>query len=134
MPSKKLFISIKPRYADLIFNGAKTVELRRRLPKIANGDTVIFYVSAPVMHVIGTATVKSVEADNPSLLWKRVHSQAGVTKEEFDVYFTGADQAIAIHLKNPKTFKNPVTLEALRRDFSLNPPQSFRYLTDFAIA
>ncbi len=51
-----------------------------------------------------------------------------MTKEEFDDYFDGASQAIAIHVRKPKKFGNPVGLGSLREDFSLQPPQSFRYV------
>jgi len=128
MTRKVLFISIKPRYAAMIFSGIKTVELRRTEPRVGKGDKMIVYVSSPTKEVTGECTVSEVEKDTPAKLWRRVRNKAGVTKEEFDDYFDGASQAIAIHVHKPKMFGNPVCLGTLRQDFSIQPPQSFRYV------
>ncbi len=128
MARKSLFISIKPRYAAMIFSGTKTVELRRTEPRVGKGDKMIVYVSSPKMQVTGQCTVAEVEKDTPKKLWLRIRDKAGVTKEEFDDYFDGASQAIAIHVRKPKMFGTPVGLGSLRDDFSLQPPQSFRYV------
>lgn len=134
MASRKLLISIKPRFAALIFNGTKTVELRRQQPRVTTGDTVVVYESSPVMHVTGTAIVKAVESDTPRAIWLRFRKAVGISKREYDAYFDGADQAVAIHLESPSPLSEPVSLEKLRRDFEINPPQSFRYLSEFSIA
>jgi predicted transcriptional regulator len=130
MARKTLLISIKPRYAAMIFSGAKTVELRRKEPRVGPGDRMIVYVSSPTMEVTGECTVTEIEKAAPDKLWKRVRDKAGVTKQEFDDYFDGADQAIAIHLRKPKIFETPVGLGALRKALSIHPPQSFRYLQE----
>ena len=128
MARKSLFISIKPRYAEMIFSGAKTVELRRTEPRVGKGDKMIVYVSSPAREVTGECIVTEIEKDTPKKLWLRIRDKAGVTKEEFDDYFEGASQAIAIHVRKPKKFGTPVGLGSLRKDFSLQPPQSFRYV------
>ena len=45
---KPLLLSLKPRYADLVFDGLKKVELRRRSPKNMKGRDVFIYVTNPV--------------------------------------------------------------------------------------
>jgi predicted transcriptional regulator len=130
MARKTLLISIKPRYAEMIFSGAKTVELRRKEPRVGPGDRMIVYVSSPTMEVTGECTVTEIEKDVPDKLWKRIRNKAGVTKQEFDDYFDGADQAIAIHVHEAKVFGTPVGLGTLRKVFSIHPPQSFRYLQE----
>ena len=128
MARRTLFISIKPRYAAMIFSGKKTVELRRTEPRVGKGDKMIVYVSSPTKEVTGVCTVTEIEKDSPAKLWHRIRDKAGVTKEEFDDYFDGACQAVAIHVHKPKMFGNPVCLVTLRQDFSIQPPQSFRYV------
>ncbi len=128
MTRRALFISIKPRYAALIFSGAKTVELRRTEPRVADGTLMIVYVSSPAKEVAGICTVSTIEMDSPAKLWPRIRDRAGVTRGEFDDYFAGARQAVAIHLQEPKRLGHPVRLADLRRDFGLQPPQSFRYV------
>lgn len=134
MSSRSLLISIKPKFADLIFKGTKTVELRRQQPKVDRGDTMVVYVSSPVMKIAGTATIKSVESDTPGAIWRRLHKSLGISKKDFDEYFEGATQAVAIHLENPSVLKEPVTLQSLRTNYSLNPPQSFRYVADIKLS
>jgi predicted transcriptional regulator len=129
MSPKKLLISIKPRFAAKIFDGTKTVELRRQLPKVENGDTLIVYESSPVMHITGTAQVKSVESDIPEKIWQRFKNGVGITKSEFDAYFEGASQAVAIRLEKPAPLPEPISLARLRNDYAIEPPQSFRYVT-----
>jgi hypothetical protein len=41
MSQRAVLISIKPMYADLIFAGTKTIELRRVCPKVGPGDLVL---------------------------------------------------------------------------------------------
>ena len=91
---------------------------------------MIVYVSSPTMEVTGECTVTEIEKAAPDKLWMRVRDKAGVTKQEFDDYFDGADQAIAIHLRKPKIFDAPVGLGALRKALRIDPPQSFRYLQE----
>ncbi len=112
----------------MIFSGTKTVELRRKEPKVEPGDTILVYVSSPVMELTGSCKVQTIETDSPERLWPRICSKVGISKVEFDAYFEGSNQAVAIHVQRPKTFKKPVGLDSLRDDHSLIPPQSFRYL------
>lgn len=128
MEQRTLLISIKPRFAEMIFSGLKTVELRRKEPRVGPGARMIIYVSAPTMEVTGECTIGEIEKDAPDRLWRRIRKKAGITKQEFDDYFDGADEAIAIHVSKPKTFSRPVGLRALRKSFSIQPPQSFCYL------
>jgi predicted transcriptional regulator len=46
--SNILLLSIRPEYANKIFDRTKTVELRRVRPRLLNeGDRVVVYVSSP---------------------------------------------------------------------------------------
>jgi len=50
-------ISIRPRFAEMIFSGSKTVELRRVCPKVSVGDLALVYVSSPAMELRGSFEV-----------------------------------------------------------------------------
>lgn len=50
-------ISLEERYANGIFDGTKTVELRRRPMNVSIGATVWIYVKMPVGSVVGCAKV-----------------------------------------------------------------------------
>lgn len=49
-----LFVSVKPRFAEKILAGEKSVELRRVRPSVTPGTLVIFYASSPTREVVGT--------------------------------------------------------------------------------
>jgi predicted transcriptional regulator len=115
-----VLMSIRPVYADAIFAGTKTVELRRRRPSFSEGSQVLVYSSAPHRRLQGTFEVGGVLAEEPNALWRRVSKQAGIDKETFDAYFAGCSAAYAIEIKNPKRIE-PTRL-------SIRPPQSYLFL------
>ena len=63
---RALFISVKPRYANAILEGIKTVELRRTRPNLPDGSLVILYSSTPTRAVVGWAHLTGVRAGTPS--------------------------------------------------------------------
>jgi len=135
MPTKRdLLISIKPRYADMIFDGTKTVELRRQAPKMAAGDQMIIYVSSPRMELAGSAKITGIQSDTPQKMWRKISQISGITKAEFDKYFEGATQAVAIEIEEAQKFLKPLALEDLKKKHGIQPPQSFRYVEHLALS
>ena len=129
-PKGALLISIRPKHAEKIFNGIKTVELRRTRPRLKSGDLVLVYVSSPTKALMGAFEVDSVTGGRPSQIWKRFNGKSGLTKPEFDDYYEGAKQAFAVVLKRLWKFAKPVELTQLRRNKTgFRPPQSYHYLT-----
>ena len=130
-PNKILLLSIKPKYATKIFEGEKTIELRRIPPKVSPGDLVVVYVSSPIKAIWGIFHVVGLESGDPVAFWEKWHPVAGVTEDEYGSYFEGADEAHGIILEKPKVLPSPVHLEDLRRFFpGFHPPQLYRYLSD----
>jgi predicted transcriptional regulator len=122
-------ISIRPRFADMIFAGSKTVELRRVCPKVSVGDLALVYVSSPAMELRGSFEVGKVITASPSALWKKVGKRSGVTRAEFFAYFQGKKQAHALVIKSTWRLDAPVCLTTLRRrKGGFRPPQNFHYL------
>lgn len=122
-------LSIRPKYADKIFRGVKTVELRRLCPKVAEGDLVLVYVSSPVRSLVGGFRVDRVLAERPHKLWPKVQFQSGITREEFELYYSGAQVGYGIMFSEVWRLPNPLSLYHLRAlwpDF--HPPQSYCYL------
>lgn len=131
MSAHALLISIRPRFAKMIFSGAKTVELRRVRPRVATGDLALVYVSAPSMAIQGAFEVDEVISDSPMLLWKKIGGESGLNREEFLAYFEGKQTAHAIKIARAWRLKAPVGLRQLRRHTkNFRPPQSFRYARD----
>lgn len=126
-----LLLSIHPRFANAIFEGTKTVELRRRAPKLSADDKVIVYATVPRAEVIGTFTVDSVVSDTLGKLWQNTRANASVTKSEFDDYFHGMDTGVGIWVGKKILFPSPIPLSMLRELWpGFHPPQGFRYLTE----
>jgi len=128
-------LSIKPRYAERILAGDKTVELRRRVPACRPGDIVVVYESSPTMAIVGVARVSDVECRAPSSLWESVKTTAGVTRSEFRSYFTGSKSAYAIHLSDVHSLRKPLHLREIQDSFpEFRPPQSWCYLQSLPTA
>lgn len=126
-----LLISVKPEHAKKIFAGNKTVELRRVRPKISNGDTVLVYVSSPTKALVGAFEVDRVIDTNPEELWQEVAANAGITLDEFNLYYTGTERAFGILIKKAWNFDVPLTLQNLRSKCkNFHPPQSYKYISD----
>ena len=127
----ELLISIRPKHADNIVEGVKTVEFRRRFPpeQRVRGATVWIYSTAPVREVIGTAVVVSVERMGTAALWQAYADQGAVSRGVFEDYFEGVTEGHAIRLGAVRRLDIPVDaarLEAL--DFAT--PQSYRFVPE----
>jgi predicted transcriptional regulator len=122
-------MSIKPQYADLIFEGTKTVELRRRCPKVEKGDLVLVYVSGPRMALVGAFEVGGLIEGSPASVCKEWLKATGVTKEVFMKYFDGCARAYGIQIKRAWQYDSATELKVLRkRKGGFQPPQSYRYV------
>ena len=131
MHERTLVLSVKPRFAEKLLEGDKTVELRRVLPRrIAAGDFLLIYSTAPETRFVGFCRVAELLLDSPRALWPKVERSAGVTREEYLRYFGEASRAVGIQVEQPVRLLDEISLEDSRRhapDF--RPPQSFRYLS-----
>jgi predicted transcriptional regulator/DNA-binding XRE family transcriptional regulator len=129
-PQRDVVMSIRPRYSEKIFEGKKTVELRRRFPVSAPRGTIAYiYSTAPASALIGSTEIENVVKLPVSEIWKMFGKFAQITKVDFDNYFAGVDSGFALKLVNPRSFSRPINLAELRDRFDFEPPQSFLYAT-----
>lgn len=132
MKNNALLLSIRPRFADAIFEGTKRVELRRVRPRVKAGDLVLVYVTAPRSKLEGAFEVERVLEETPTALWSHVSGNSGVTRQEFDEYYRDCRTAFAIVVK--KVWRHdPVSLARMRRA-RIRPPQSYHYLDEATTA
>lgn len=123
-----VLLAVRPRFATAIFAKTKTVELRRVLPRLERGTIVAIYEASPTMALSGFLIVDSLQAMPPKRLWPKVAACSLVSQTEYQAYFTGARQAVAIHIRESFALSAPIPLARFRavcEDF--RPPQSFRY-------
>jgi predicted transcriptional regulator len=121
-----ILISIKPRYADLILEGSKRVELRRTIPAQRVGIIAI-YSSSPVQSIVALAKVKETIEASPTKLWAiSKENGGGLTKAELLEYFNLKKTGYALILENVRIFAKPVSPATVFKKFTA--PQSFKYL------
>ena len=124
-----LLLSLKPCYSNLIFEGFKRAELRRRSLMSMKGRSMFVYVTSPVMELRGGFRVGDVRAGPPEEIWSAVSDRAGVDKRDFDAYYAGRSIAYALEITEVWQYANPVGLSALRDRFqNFVVPQSWRYV------
>ena len=122
-------LSLRPRFAEAVLDGTKTVELRRTRISAPPGTRLILYASSPVMAVVGTATLTNNETDSPERIWRRHRRNLGLEHHEYGTYLEGAGAATALTITAPERLLHPHTLASLREETGFRPPQSYRYLT-----
>ncbi|MFC8045122.1 hypothetical protein [Nocardia sp. NPDC057353] len=125
---RPLLLSLRPRFAEAILDGSKTVELRRTRVSAPSGTLLVLYASSPVMAVVGVATLADRDTASPSAIWRRHRHHIGLSHAEFTDYFEGTEQATAISVIAPHSLPSPLTLGQLRAHSAFQPPQSYRYL------
>lgn len=125
-----LLLSLKPRFAEAILSGMKSVELRRRPPQIATPTEALIYASSPTMELVGTCWVDDVIAMAPWTLWRTYGERCGVSRRDFMRYFDGCTTAHGLVISRPRRFDDAVGLTDIRREHAgFQPPQSFRYVS-----
>jgi predicted transcriptional regulator len=120
----KILIAIKEEYAEKIFDGDKKYEYRR-IPCKQDIDTMLIYVSSPVMKIMGEAKIECKIDMNPQKLWKLTKKDAGISLTAYLDYFSGCEIAHAYKIGKVKQFKTPKNLN----DYGIErAPQSFVYI------
>lgn len=106
-------ISIRPNHAKNIVEGAKTVELRRRFMPLPHGSRLWIYSTLPVGALVATATICTIDCDEPELLWSRYQNEVAVSENLFFEYFLGCELGCAIRLTDIEPIA-PVPLASIR--------------------
>ena len=121
-----ILLSIKPEYANRIFDGQKQYEYRKRIPK-KEVSKIVVYSSAPEQAVIGEIEVIKTLKMKPSPLWNSTKANAGISRSKYRKYFSGCTMAYAFVIGS---FEKYPTSKSLA-DFNIqSAPQSFVNLDD----
>jgi len=122
----KVILSIKPEYANKIFEGTKKYEFRRAIFKNPDIKKVVVYSSSPVQKIIGEFEIEKIISHELETLWNKTKKYSGISEDFFFQYFGDKELGFAIKIKNTKLYKKP---KCIREDYNLFPPQSFLYLS-----
>src|SRR5437762_2234895 len=121
-----VLLSINPTHVANILAGTKTFEFRRRLFARKGIRTVLIYCTKPVGCFVGEFEIDGILCDRPDRLWRKTKSGSGISKEYFDSYFAGRNEAFALQIGKVRAFAQHVVPSEVMDDFT--PPQSFMYL------
>ena len=127
-PARALVLSLRPRFAEAILGGVKTVEVRRVMPRITVQTLALLYASGSTRALVGTCVVRSVARYPIDELWRRHGARTALSRTEFDAYLQGLDRGVALLLERPEPLAAPIPLHALRQAHGFRPPQSLAYV------
>ena len=121
----KVLLSIKPEFAEKIFNGTKKYEFRKSIFKNKDVDTVVVYASSPWQYVIGEFKIETILSDDVDKIWEQTHEFSGITEDFYRMYFAHKKSAFAIKIGHATRFKKHKLLSDYHIKFA---PQSYVYL------
>ena len=120
-----VLLSIKPEFAEKIFDGTKKFEFRKSIFKNTDVQKVVVYASSPVQRVIGEFTIDTILNDDIDTIWEQTARYAGITRDFYLSYFAHKEKAYAIKIRKAKRYAKARRLS----DYNLQvAPQSFAYL------
>ena len=127
--ARALVLSLKPRFAEAILAGIKTVEVRRVMPRITVPTLALLYASGSARALVGTCVVRSVARYPADGLWHLHGADTALSRAEFDAYLQGRDCGVALLLERPEPLAASIPLHTLRQAHGFRPPQSFAYVS-----
>jgi predicted transcriptional regulator len=128
---RPVLLSLRPRFADALIEGSKTVEIRRRPVRIASGSVGLVYASSPSCALIGAVVVGAIDVASPEQLWRRHGPATALQRDEYDACLAGRSVACALIVSAATRFRERVELEELReRQRSFVAPQSYRFVDE----
>lgn len=125
--NKSLVMSLKPRWAEAILSGKKTVEIRRAFSQKWEGHDISLYAAAPVQSLVGEARIERVVSGSADDLWLRYQGALGCDRQALYDYAAGAPKIFALELKGIRRFPVPIKLKNLAAVFgeAMTAPQSY---------
>ncbi len=129
VPAEFLVLSVRPKFAEAIVDGRKTIEIRRQKPNVAPGTLGFVYSSSPTQAVVGSFRVDRVLSGTPEELWIEAKRRAKISKQDYDEYFSGVGIGHGIVVSCGRRLPSPIKLSQLRVVWpTWKPPRSFGYL------
>ena len=124
-----ILISVEDRYVRRMLRGEKKVELRRKALNAVPGTHVWIYSKLPKGEVCAIGVVDHIAVSSPAEIWERFGDVSGVTKSEFNDYFSGSDKSYVIVFKDISPLSVGLSLSSIRSKVgTFQPPQFFKRL------
>ena len=125
--SNVILLSIKPKYADAIMSGQKTVEFRR-WQFTPHAEHVVIYTTRPVQKIVGYFRIAGTERASKTVLWAKYGEKGAISRKNLFSYLENVPSALAIRIGPCWMLREAISL----RGIATCPPQSFTYLTTVA--
>jgi len=125
-----VLLSVRPRYANALLAGTKTAEVRRRFPHQPRGTIFYLYSSTPDRAILGTVQLDGIDRPTADRVWPQYADQIEIEEAALGDYLAASASAAILRVSKPARWQHKVPLELLRSCLQLEPPQSFRYLTN----
>lgn len=122
---KCIVISIKHKYAEKIYSGEKTMELRKCCPSVPPGTRCFIYEPLPYGRITGFFDYGGCITSVPENLWNAYSKLMGIEKNEYLNYFKGCKRATGWLVTNVHKFYRQFFLD----EYDLaRAPQSYCFI------
>lgn len=119
-----IILPIKHKYAELIYEGKKRFEFRKRVCK-KDIRYIYLYETAPVSKITGRVIVKEKKQKSLDEIWNVTSDWGGITLDVYRSYYDGMDTAYVYVLGEAERFDKPEELG----DYGIeHVPQSYVYI------
>lgn len=131
-PEPAILMSVRPKYANAILAGRKTIELRRQFSRHHVGATVFIYSSSPEQRIVGTARIGGVREIDVAEVRETLMDLVQCTRQELKDYADNRGKLFAIELSDVAPLAVPLDRKLLEQEFGgpLRPPVSYQRLGD----
>lgn len=127
MAHHPMIVSLHPKWASLVLDGRKTIEVRRRFARPdAHPNLAFIYATGTVGAVVGVVRMTATTRVDAATLNGPLASATCIPPDALDAYLGERSHASAITLDRPLRLCTPVTLSELRA-FHATPPQLFTW-------
>lgn len=124
---KPIVISIQPKWSRLIRSGKKTIELRRRFPRLPQGAVAYLYESSPTCTLTSVLRIGVIHELPVVDLWRCHGAASCVDEAHFAEYYDGRATGFGIEIAECTPLSEPMLLTDLRSKFGFTAPQSWAY-------
>lgn len=122
-----ILLSIKPKFASLIYEGDKSFEIRKVIPNCHSGQRILIYETSPVCAITGYCLYGGFICLSPEDAFSEYSQYLGVSQSEFNEYCGNRSYIVLWRLLRPCHFSFRYDLKIIGLN---HPPQSFQYISD----
>ena len=122
---KAILITIKSEYASQIYAGMKTIELRKRTPKVPIGTPCLIYEPLPIGRVTGYFTYAGSFNFDTLCTELSLLKKASISYSKLRAYYASQLIGVAWQIEKPTPFLDAMSLA----DFNvIHAPQSYQFI------